>query len=124
MKYRRIITAMFTASFFAASLGVYAENVVRYDKNSDGQADIFDMPQMRKDGTDTAALNSFILDKPYESGYVLKWSDEFDGKSLDMEKWSYELGNWKLDDNGNYITNGWGNNEQEFYTDRNTKMTE
>ena len=52
----------------------------------------------------------------------LVWSDEFSGESLDDSKWSYELGNWKLDANGNYITNGWGNNEQQFYTDSNAAV--
>lgn len=52
----------------------------------------------------------------------LVWSDEFSGESLDDLKWSYELGNWKLDANGNYITNGWGNNEQQFYTDSNAAV--
>ncbi len=54
--------------------------------------------------------------------YKLIWSDEFEHNSLDMTKWSYELGNWKLDENGNYITNGWGNNEQQFYTDKNAAI--
>lgn len=35
----------------------------------------------------------------------LKWSDEFDGGTLDQTKWSYELGGW-----------GWGNNELQNYT--------
>ena len=52
----------------------------------------------------------------------LIWSDEFSGNTLDTSKWAYELGNWKLDANGNYITNGWGNNEQEFYTDSNASV--
>lgn len=50
------------------------------------------------------------------------WCDEFDGDTLDRTKWNYELGNWKLDADGNYITNGWGNNEQEFYTDSNASV--
>ncbi|MBQ5334512.1 MAG: glycoside hydrolase family 16 protein, partial [Oscillospiraceae bacterium] len=48
---------------------------------------------------------------------------EFDGDALDRTKWNYELGNWKLDAGGNYVTNGWGNNEQEFYTDRNASVS-
>lgn len=52
----------------------------------------------------------------------LLWCDEFDGDALDRTKWNYELGNWKLDADGNYITNGWGNNEQEFYTDSNAAV--
>jgi beta-glucanase (GH16 family) len=37
------------------------------------------------------------------------WSDEFDGKTLDTSKWTYDTGGA-----------GWGNNELEFYTDRPT----
>lgn len=59
-----------------------------------------------------------------DDDYELVWSDEFDGTALDADKWSYELGNWKLDANGNYITNGWGNNEQQFYTDRNASVND
>ncbi|MBQ5335714.1 MAG: hypothetical protein J6Z45_07205, partial [Oscillospiraceae bacterium] len=58
-----------------------------------------------------------------EDGRYLLWSDEFDGDALDRTKWNYELGNWKLDAGGNYVTNGWGNNEQEFYTDRNASVS-
>ena len=39
--------------------------------------------------------------------WVQTWSDEFDGTTIDMNKWKYDTGN-----------NGWGNNELEFYTDR------
>lgn len=44
----------------------------------------------------------------------LKWSDEFDGTSLDTSVWSYDIGN------GNW---GWGNGEVEFYTDRTDNVT-
>jgi len=37
--------------------------------------------------------------------WKLIWSDEFKGKSLDMNKWKYDLGK-----------TGWGNNELEDYT--------
>ncbi len=50
------------------------------------------------------------------------WQDEFDGDALNPANWAYELGNWKLDENGNYITGGWGNNEQEFYTNQNASV--
>jgi beta-glucanase (GH16 family) len=29
---------------------------------------------------------------PVDEGYVLKWSDEFDGTTLDLNNWSYETG--------------------------------
>ncbi len=37
--------------------------------------------------------------------WKLVWGDEFDGKSLDLEKWKFETGR-----------NGWGNNEWQNYT--------
>ena len=70
---------------------------------------------------DLTLLKRKIAEQPQPK---LIWSDEFDGSSVDTEKWSYELGNWKLDANGNYITNGWGNNEQQFYTDSNTAVSD
>lgn len=42
--------------------------------------------------------------------WELIWSDEFDGNSLDMNKWSYELGS---------AYNGWGNNEAQYYKEEN-----
>ena len=40
-------------------------------------------------------------------GYNLLWNDEFEGSTVDPNKWSYEI-------NGN----GGGNNELQYYTDR------
>ena len=37
--------------------------------------------------------------------WELSWSDEFDGSPLDIETWTYELGD-----------SGWGNNEWQNYT--------
>ncbi len=113
----------------AVPASVYADGSIPMDYNSDGAVNIFDMVEARQKGASGAELkrlSSFILGKgdiqPDESGYTLLWSDEFDGSDLDMDKWSYELGNWKLDDSGNFITGGWGNNEQEFYTSQNTTV--
>lgn len=45
---------------------------------------------------------------PSQAGWRLVWSDEFDGTGLpDQTKWSWDVGG-----------GGWGNSEQEFYTDR------
>ncbi|MCR5599953.1 MAG: glycoside hydrolase family 16 protein [Ruminococcus sp.] len=108
---------------------VYADGSIPMDYNSNGAVDIFDMVSARKSGktaSELKALSSFLLGseagETANDGYELVWSDEFGGSSLDETKWSYELGNWKLDDNGNYITNGWGNNEQEYYTSKNTSV--
>ena len=80
------------------------------DLSEDGRLDAFDLILMRRQCINADTEPSLV------------WNDEFDGDSLDMTKWSYELGNWKLDADGNYITGGWGNNEQEFYTDSNAEV--
>jgi beta-glucanase (GH16 family) len=46
-------------------------------------------------------------------GYALVWNDEFSGTSLDLNNWNHEIGNG---------SNGWGNNELEYYTNS-TKNT-
>ena len=48
--------------------------------------------------------------------WKLKWSDEFNEDSLNMDNWTYEIGNWILDENGNKVSQGWGNNEAQYYT--------
>ena len=107
----------------------YADARIDMDYNQDMTVDIFDMVSARRSGAsekELKRLSGFLLGNGAEQapaeGYTLVWSDEFGGSSLDTDKWSYELGNWKLDDAGNYITGGWGNNEQQFYTDRNTTV--
>jgi len=50
-----------------------------------------------------------------EKSWQLVWEDEFDGDELDMEKWSYQLGDGcHLGEN----LCGWGNNELQYYTER------
>lgn len=44
---------------------------------------------------------------PADKGWVLSWSDEFDGTELDASRWSKEHACW-----------GGGNNERQCYTDR------
>ncbi|MFL5729629.1 MAG: family 16 glycosylhydrolase, partial [Cytophagaceae bacterium] len=42
----------------------------------------------------------------------LVWSDEFNGNSLDLTKWSYQVG----DGTAYGLGGGWGNGEMEYYT--------
>lgn len=62
-------------------------------------------------------FNLFSLETPInEIQWKKVWSDEFDGNQLDSTKWKYQIGNgfWG---NDTWIY-GWGNNEKEYYTDR------
>ncbi|MBC8059390.1 MAG: carbohydrate binding domain-containing protein [Clostridiaceae bacterium] len=51
-----------------------------------------------------------------KSDWTLSWSDEFNGTSVDTTKWDYDIGNAIVDKDGNKVTEGWGNNELEYYT--------
>lgn len=48
-----------------------------------------------------------------DEGFELVWNDEFDGDSLDLSKWGYQFGTGEQ-----YGLSGWGNEEEEYYTDR------
>jgi beta-glucanase (GH16 family) len=37
----------------------------------------------------------------------LVWNDEFDGDTINLSNWTYDIGGW-----------GWGNGESQYYTDR------
>lgn len=52
------------------------------------------------------------LDRSGE-GLTLIWNDEFDGDSLDTEKWAFQYGTGT-----EYGLDGWGNSELQYYTDR------
>jgi len=45
------------------------------------------------------------------AGYTLSWSDEFEGEQLDMNSYTFEMGD------GCPNLCGWGNNELQFYRD-------
>lgn len=61
------------------------------------------------DTWETFRISQFGGSAP-SSGYTrLVWSDEFNGTSLDTSNWTYEIGTG---------SNGWGNNELQYYTSR------
>ena len=63
-------------------------------------------------GTTSSCSPSSDLKKT-EPAYSLLWADEFNGTSVDMNNWNYNIGG-----------EGWGNNEQEYYTDKNATIEE
>jgi len=55
-----------------------------------------------------SVLLFFSTCRIFSQNWQLVWSDEFDSTSVNLDNWSYETGG-----------SGWGNNELEYYTDRN-----
>jgi beta-glucanase (GH16 family) len=51
--------------------------------------------------------------------WELVWSDEFNGSTLDLSRWSYQIG-----DGCDINLCGWGNNELQSYTTSNTSVKE
>lgn len=51
--------------------------------------------------------------------WEMVWSDEFDGDTLDLTRWGYDLG-----DGSDRGLDRWGNNEQQWYTDQNTSVSD
>lgn len=73
------------------------------------------------DDNNTAEL--VIPSEGYESpemydGYTLTWADEFSGDTLNLNDWTYEIGD------GCPNNCGWGNNELEYYREDNTSLVD
>ena len=64
------------------------------------------------DGWEIPDFTGYQSATSYE-GYSQVWSDEFDGSEVDENNWGYDIGG-----------SGWGNNELEFYTNRNAYLTD
>lgn len=47
----------------------------------------------------------------------LVWKQSFTSPQANLEHWNIRIGNDLLDDNGNIIAPGWGNGEEQYYTD-------
>jgi len=47
------------------------------------------------------------------------WHDEFEGETLDLEKWSYQTGT-----GSQYGLTGWGNNELQYYREQNVMVSD
>ena len=58
-------------------------------------------------GSATSLFGPKTTPIPELPGWTLVWHDEFDGKKVNEENWTYDIGGW-----------GWGNGEAQYYTSR------
>lgn len=65
----------------------------------------------------SSQTDSIENENPNPKKYKLNWHDEFDGNSLNMNYWSYQEG-----DGSQYGIPGWGNGEQEYYSQDNVSV--
>ena len=70
------------------------------------------MACLRQVGIRNDDTTIYLSDEGYEAadsyeGMSLVWADEFEGEAIDLNNWTYDLGN------GDW---GWGNNELQTYT--------
>ena len=82
---------------------------VRWEGIDDGTGGT---PMGGDDGWEIPNFSGYQSATSYD-GYSQVWSDEFDGSEVDENNWGYDIGG-----------SGWGNNELEFYTNRNAYLTE
>lgn len=52
----------------------------------------------------------------------LIWEQNFLNSHTDLSEWNIRIGNDLLDNNGNPILPGWGNGEQQYYTDHSNNL--
>ena len=78
--------------------------------DDDDRPDIPNIPVPGSGDDDDCFATGFEYDRQ-SLEYELVWSDEFDGDSLNMDNWTYEV-------NGD----GGGNNELQYYTDQNATV--
>ena len=87
--------------------------LVCVDLNNDGSMNAADLSLLKQTILKPASAS------PQPQSKKLIWAEEFSLDSVSTTNWSFDTGNWMLDDYGNYITGGWGNDEQQYYTPNN-----
>ena len=66
-----------------------------------------------------AALAVLTLLAPATAQYELVWEDDFDGDSVDLTKWEFQIG----DGTSENLPPGWGNNELQYYREENATVS-
>ncbi|WLR46388.1 glycoside hydrolase family 16 protein [Halobacillus litoralis] len=94
------------------------ENILLEDIKVSGTVYINEDIQNEVSTVDADLNNVVVYDAADQaSDWSLVWNDEFLAEEIDSDKWTYDIGNWIVDENGEGVAAGWGNNEKEYYTD-------
>ena len=99
-------------SYTYSSAGAY-EVVVQAHATSDDFIEFAETITIEDpDPSELIPADGYTTPTSYD-GMTSVWSDEFDGDELNKADWTYEIGTG---------SGGWGNNELQYYTDKNTTM--
>ncbi len=95
--------------------GVYLVEVKAYGKSGRFVRKSTEITvRVGKPGTPIQGADGYITPLDY-AGMMLVWQDEFSGSALSEAKWNYEIGTG---------SDGWGNNELQYYRRENTSVTD
>ncbi|GAA0358174.1 hypothetical protein GCM10008932_08610 [Alkalibacterium iburiense] len=72
------------------------------------------------DNVSLRAVSEIAEGEERERDWSLVWEDEFDGDSLDLSKWRYDIGNYMP--SGDEWVAGWGNEESQYYQEDNVRV--
>ena len=130
-KFKFAIWAVIVIALVAGAIGLCIAMVVINENKSNGSPDIPPgtlSPSNNKSPSPSPAPQTdqdgqlVILDNPpfdVPSGWTALWWDEFEGNKLDMQYWNYDYGYGK-----DYGLWAWGNQEQEYYSPNNVKVSD
>ena len=77
--------------------------------SSDSRDDSAGSSTKSSDSRNSSSSSETTSSSSAEPAAQYLWNDEFDGESIDLNKWTFDIGTG---------ASGWGNNEWEYYTDR------
>ncbi len=95
-----------SSSEIAAASSSSIDNVIESSATSSSSMTIESSSSAETASSSSAETTSSSSEEPSTQYF---WNDEFDGESIDLNKWTFDIGTG---------ASGWGNNEWEYYTDR------
>ncbi|MFK7952376.1 MAG: family 16 glycosylhydrolase [Ekhidna sp.] len=102
------------ASYTYSETGTYTLEVRAYGNGTEFISESNDINIIVTFDTSKPPTTGYSTPESYD-GFTLVWSDEFEGNSLNSSNWKHEIGTG---------SNGWGNNELQFYRSENTAVSD